>query len=122
MCHSAQAEEVHIPFSKGETICRNLLTRKADKERISDVINPLESHSGWVCLPSCADARQAEGAAYSFRTMALSSQCLSRHGCILRYQVHHIPDALLILGMLVLWSVAQPQIWSRKISRKINQL
>ncbi|KAL3150668.1 hypothetical protein ABBQ32_000464 [Trebouxia sp. C0010 RCD-2024] len=32
--------------------------------------------------------------------MALSSQCLSCHGCVLRHQVHHT-DASLILDTLV---------------------
>ena len=46
--------------------------------------------------------------------MALSSQCLSRQGCILCHQVH---NTLLILEMLVLShtrSAAQPQVQSRK--------
>ena len=51
----------------------------------------------------------------AFERMALSSQCLSRHGCILRHQVHHT-DALFTLDMLVSHtrSAAQPQVWSRK--------
>ena len=52
----------------------------------------------------------------AFERMALSSRCLSRHGCILCQQVRHA-DALLILDMSVLShtrSAAQPQVWSRK--------
>ena len=51
----------------------------------------------------------------AFERMALSSQCLSCHGCVLRHQVHHT-DASLILDMLVSHtrSAAQPQVWSRK--------
>jgi len=48
--------------------------------------------------------------------MALSSRCLSRHGCMLCHQVQHT-DALLNLDMLVLShtrSAAQQQVWSRK--------
>ena len=43
---------MRIPFSKDRLLAESevcLLTRKTGKERVPDVITPLNSHSSWVC-------------------------------------------------------------------------
>ena len=66
---------MHIPFSKDRLLAESLSVDKTGPRR--DYSPQLQQQQG-VSLASCADTRQAQGAAYCFRTMALSSQCLSR--------------------------------------------
>ena len=112
---------MHIPFGKDRLLAEIeacLLTRKFAKERVPDVITPLNSHSSCVCRYQVAQMLERQKVQrIAFERMALSSQCLSRHGCILRHQRHHT-DALLILDMCGDYtrSAAQPQVWSRKIT------
>ena len=43
---------MHISFSKDRLLAESeacLLTRKTGKERVPDVITPVNSHSSWVC-------------------------------------------------------------------------
>ena len=118
---------MHIPFSKDRLLAESeacLLTKKFDKNRVPDVITPLNSHISWVCRYQVAQILEREKVQrIAFERMAVSSQCLSRHVCILRHQVHHT-DALLILDMCGdhTRSAAQPQVWSRKTTTAAEAL
>ena len=110
-------------FQQGQAACRKLLTRKTDKERVPDVVTPLNSHSSWVCRYQVAQMLERQKVQrIAFERMALGSQCLSRQGCIVRHQVHHT-DAVVMLDILMLShtsSAAQPQVWSRKTNSSIH--
>ena len=87
------------------------------QERVPDVMTTLDSHSSWVCRYQVAQMLvRHKVQRISSKQMALSSRCLSRHGCMLYHYMHHAA-ASLFLVMLVLAhsrSAAQQQVWSCK--------
>ena len=70
---------------------RSLSVDKEDRqERVPDVIAQLNSYSCWVCCYQVAQTLEWHKVQrIASRRTALSSRCLSRHGCILCHQLHH---------------------------------